>query len=161
MSRSVALVVSILVGAEALAGTIYFTGSTDNHRLVAGSGDLSLRENHFLDSRRGKSTNLVKEYDEVNATTIARMGTLTVILNEPNESGWMHFNLYTAAGGEIQVGIGDNLDDGTISVYLTIDGKTNFEIPNSDHAVGYRLSSDESTWSIQSTVDYGRTWTTV
>jgi hypothetical protein len=45
----------------------------------------------------------------VKATTVAGMGTLTVILTEPSTSGWMYINLYTASGGEIQVGIGDKI----------------------------------------------------
>ena len=86
------------------------------------------------------------------------MGTLTVILTEPSTSGWMFLKLYTASGGEIQVGIGDNEVDGTISAYITFDAELNFEVPNSDNAVGYRLASDGSTWSIETTMDYGRTW---
>jgi len=160
MSRVVALVTAMILcgGVNASAGIIYFTGSEDAYPLVKASGDLSLNTSSFLISGTGKSTNLVTEFDQVNATTLARMGTLTVILTEPNKSGWMYFNLYSASGGEIQVGIGDNLVDGTISTYLTIDAQTNFEVPDSDNAVGYRLSSDGSTWSIESTMDYGKTW---
>jgi fructan beta-fructosidase len=145
-------------GTSAFAGAIYFTGSDDAKPLIAASGDLSLSPGSFLTSGTGKSTNLVTEFAEVNATTLAGMGTLTVILTQPSTSGWMHINLYTASGGEIQVGIGDNLVDDTISAYITIDAETNFEVLNSDNAVGYRLSSDGSTWSIETTMDYGKTW---
>jgi len=145
-------------GMSAFAGTIYFTGSDDAKPLVKASGDLNLETSSFLTSGTGKSTNLVTEFAEVNATSVAGMGTLTVILTEPSTSGWMYINLYTASGGEIQVGIGDNEIDSTISVYITIDGKVNNEVPGSDNAVGYRLSSDGSTWSIETTEDYGRTW---
>ncbi len=160
MSRVVALVMSMVLcgGMSAFAGTIYFTGSDDTNPLVEASGDLSLNTSNFLTSGTGKSTNLVTEFAEVNATTVAGMGTLTVILTEPGTSGWMYINLYTASGGEIQVGIGDNEIDSTISAYLTIDGAVNNEAPGSDNAVGYRLSSDGSTWSIESTMDYGGTW---
>jgi len=160
MSRVVGLVVSMLLcgGMSASGGRIYFTGSGDPNPLVEASGDLSLNPSSFLTSGAGKSTNLVTEFAEVNATTVAGMGTLTVILTEPSTSGWMYINLYTASGGEIQVGIGDNEIDGTISAYLTIDGTVNNEVPGSDNAVGYRLSSDGSTLSIESTIDYGRTW---
>lgn len=160
MNRVVILAVSILFAGStsAFAGTIYFTGSNDTEPLVQASGDLNLNKSSFLTSGTGKSTNLVKEFGEVNATTVAGMGTLTVIITEPSTSGWMFFTLYTASGGEIQVGIGDNLEDGTISAYVTLDAKTNFEVPNSDNAVGYRLSSDGFTWGIETTVDYGKTW---
>jgi hypothetical protein len=160
MSRVAIAAIVILLGAStsAFAGTIYFTGSNDAKPLVQASGDLDLKTENFLSSGTGKSTNLVKEFDEVNATTVADMGTLTVIITNPSTSGWMFFTLYTSTGEEIQVGIGDNLDDGTISAYVTLDAKTNFEVPNSDNAVGYRLSSDRSTWGIETTMDYGKTW---
>jgi len=106
MSRVAALVMSMFLcgGTSAYAGTIHFTGSDDTKPLVAASGDLSLRTGSFLTSGTGKSTNLVTEFAEVGATTLAGMGTLTVILTQPSTSGWMHINLYTASGGEIQVG---------------------------------------------------------
>ena len=143
---------------NAFAGTLYFSGSQDTSPLVGASGDLNLDTSNFLTSGTGKSTDLVKEFSAVKPTTLARMGTLTVILTEPSTSGWMYFNLYTASGGEIQVGIGDNLQDGTISAYITLDAKLNHEVPGSRNAVGYRLSSDASTWSIETTHDYGTTW---
>ena len=143
---------------SAFAGTIHFTGSNDAKPLVQASGELDLNSDNFLTSGTGKSTNLVNEFDEVNPTTVAGMGTLTVIITNPSTSGWMFFNLYTSSGEEIQVGIGDNLEDGTISAYVTLDAKTNFEVPNSDNAVGYRLSSGGSTWAIETTKDYGETW---
>jgi len=160
MSRVIALAVLILFVAStsAFAGTIYFTGSDDAKPLVQASGDLDLNASNFLTSGTGKSTNLVDEFAEVKPTSVAGMGTLTVILTKPSTSGWMFFTLYSATGGEIQVGIGDNLDDGTISAYVTLDAKTNFEVPNSDNAVGYRLSSDKSIWKIETTMDYGKTW---
>jgi fructan beta-fructosidase len=148
----------VCCGASAFAGTVYFTGSQDASPLVAASGDLSLGEGGFLTSGTGKSTNLVTEFAEVNATTVEGMGTLTVILTEPSTSGWLFLKLYTASGGEVQVGIGDNEADNTISAYITIDAELNHEVPNSDNAVGYRLASDGSTWSIETTMDYGRTW---
>jgi len=160
MSRVAMLAMLILLGvnASAFGGTIYFTGSNDAKPLVQASGDLNLDMENFLSSGTGKSTNLIEEFAEVKATTVAGMGTLTVIIANPSTSGWMFFNLYSADGGEIQVGIGDNLEDGTISAYVTLDAKTNFEVPNSDNAVGYRLSSDRSTLGIETTLDYGKTW---
>lgn len=68
------------------AGTIYFTGSNDTKPLVKASGDLNLNTSNFLTSGTGKSTNLVTEFAEVNAATVARMGTLTVILTQPSVS---------------------------------------------------------------------------
>jgi hypothetical protein len=130
----------------------------DESPLVAASGDLSLGKGGFMTSGTGKTTNLVTEFAEVNATTVEGMGTLTVILTEPSTSGWMFMKLYTASGGEIQIGIGDNEVDGTISAYITFDADVNFEVPDSDNAVGYRLASDGSTWSLETTMDYGRTW---
>jgi hypothetical protein len=126
--------------------------------LVQATGDLDLKTDNFLASGTGKSTNLVEEFDEVKPTTVAGMGALTVIITKSSTSGWMFFTLYTSTGEEIQVGIGDNLEDGTISAYVTLDAKTNFEVPNSDNAVGYRLSSDGSMWGIETTRDYGKTW---
>jgi fructan beta-fructosidase len=152
--------VSILVfgGSTAFAGTVYFTGSGDASPLVAASGDLSLGKGGFLTSGTGKSTNLVTEFAELKPTTVEGMGTLTVILTEPSTSGWLFLKLYSASGGEIQVGIGDNEVDGEISAYITVDAELNFEVPDSDNAVGYRLASDGTTWSIETTMDYGRTW---
>jgi len=160
MRRVFAFVVPLVVccGASAFAGTVYFTGLGDASPLVEASGHLSLGKGGFLTSGTGKTTNLVTEFAEIKATTLAGMGTLTVIFTEPSTSGWMFMKLYTASGGEIQVGIGDNEVDHTISAYLTIDAELNFEVPNSDNAVGYRLASDGSTWSIETTMDYGRTW---
>ena len=168
MSRILVLVMTMVLCASmsAFAGTIYFTGSDDAHPLIQAPdhplaetpGDLSLNAGNFLTSGTGKTTDLVAEFAEVNATTLAGMGTLTVILTEPSTSGWMFTQLYSTSGGEIQVGIGDNLEDGTISAYITTDAHENFEVPGSDNAVGYRLSSDGSTWSIESTHDYGVTW---
>jgi fructan beta-fructosidase len=160
MRRIIALVVPLVLcwGASSFAGTVYFTGLGDSSPLVAASGDLSIDKGGFLISGTGKTTNLVTEFAEINPTTVEGMGTLTVILTEPNTSGWMFFKLYTASGGEIQVGIGDNEVDGTISTYITLDEEVNFEVPDSDNAVGYRLASDGSTWSIETTADYGRTW---
>jgi fructan beta-fructosidase len=145
-------------GASASAGTVYFTGLGDSSTLVEASGDLSLGKGGFLTSGTAKTTNLVTEFAEVNATTVEGMGTLTVILTGPSTSGWMFMKLYTASGGEIQIGIGDNEVDGTISAYITFDAEVNFEVPNSANAVGYRLASNGSTWSVESTQDYGRTW---
>jgi len=160
MRRVFALVMTLAVfcGANAFAGTVYFTGLGDASPLVAASGDLSLGKGGFLTSGTGKTSNLVTEFAEVDPTTVAGIGTLTVILTEPNTSGWMFLKLYTASGGEIQVGIGDNEVDGTISAYITFDAEVNFEVPNSDNAVGYRLASDGSTWSLETTTDYGKTW---
>jgi hypothetical protein len=160
MKRIVALLVPLVVwcGASASAGTVYFTGLGDASPLVAASGDLSLGKGGFLTSGTGKTANLVTEFAQVNATTVEGMGTLTVILTEPSTSGWMFMKLYTASGGEIQVGIGDNEVDGTISAYITLDAEVNFEVPNSANAVGYRLASNGSTWSVETTQDYGRTW---
>ena len=77
MSRVIALVLSMVWcgSMSAFAGTIYFTGSDDTKPLVKASGDLSLNTNNFLTSGTGKSTNLVTEFDEVNATTLAGTGT--------------------------------------------------------------------------------------
>jgi len=160
MRRIIALVVPLVLcwGASSFAGTVYFTGLGDASPLVEASGDLSPGKNGFLTSGTGKTTNLVTEFTEVRPTTAEDMGALTVILTEPNTSGWMFLKLYTASGGEIQVGIGDNEVDGTISAYITLDAELNFEVPNSDNAVGYQLASDGSTWSIETTLDYGRTW---
>ena len=168
MSRILVLVMSVVLCASmnTFAGTIYFTGSDDAHPLVKAPdhpqakvpGDLSLKPGSFLTSGTGKTTNLVTEFTEVNATTLERMGTLTVILTEPSISGWMFTHLYTASGGEIQVGIGDNLKDGTISAYIHTDAEANFEVPDSANAVGYRLLMDGSSWSIETTQDYGASW---
>ena len=160
VNRIIAFVLSVVFcgGAMAFAGTVYFTGYGDTSPLVAASGDLSAGKGGFLTSGTGRTTNLVTEFVEINPTTVKGMGTLTVILNEPNTAGWMFMKLYTASGGEIQMGIGDNEVDGTISAYITFDAEMNFEVPNSDNAVGYRLASDGSTWSLETTMDYGRTW---
>jgi hypothetical protein len=79
MKRVVAFLLPLVVwwGASASAGTVYFTGLGDASPLVAASGDLSLGKGGFLTSGTGKTTNLVSEFAEVNATTVEGMGTLT------------------------------------------------------------------------------------
>jgi hypothetical protein len=153
MKRVVALALSIFVfgGSTALAGTVHFTGLGDASPLVAASGDLSLGKGGFLTSGTGKTTNLVTGFAEVNATTVAGMGTLTVILTEPSTSGWLFLKLYTASGGEIQVGIGDNEVDDTISAYITLDGELNTQVVVqstgfSRSASAGRLADAEAAW---------------
>ena len=87
MKRVVALLGPLVVwcGAVASAGTVYFTGLGDANPLVAASGNLTLGKGGFLTSGTAKTTNLVTEFAEVNATTVEGMGTLTVILTEPSK----------------------------------------------------------------------------
>jgi len=154
-------------GMSAFAGTIYFTGSGDANLLSVdpdgwdyGSGiTYSANGIHFGNAG---STDIVAAFTEVNATTLANMGTLTCILAEPYaaSAGYGIWTYLDRAAGDLIVGIGDSSEEGggTNGVYLWLAGTAAVSLTGSENATGYQLSSDGANLTLSPTWDYGATW---
>lgn len=156
---------------SASAGTIYFTGSGDANQLTSawdfGSG-ITYSSNSIHFGNAGTTTadgtgNLVDTYTEVSATTLAGMGTLTIILTEAHEadSGYGVWAYLDRDPGNLLFGIGDSSEDGGAQdlAYLSLEGTGTINLAGSAGASAVRLSSDGTNLTLEASFDFGATWT--